>query len=110
MPYISDLRWESLAEITPRECFSRVWVIQEMEVGRKRSFLCGRLRIEPEDIETLALSLMSLAAIRNPLLLNLLQSVKGRILGFQRFFVSRIVIQRARTTGYRIDTLSDKVF
>ena len=52
-------------------------MIQEITVARKRSFLCGRLRTEPDDIEALALSLPIVSAIRNPLLFNSPESVKG---------------------------------
>ena len=61
-----------------------------MTVARQRSFLCGRLKIEPDDIKTLALNLSNVGPIRNTLTLKKRESIKAHSLSFHVSIISLI--------------------
>ena len=92
---MDDPSWKLVVKIITRDWFSRVWVIQEISVARKHLYLCGSLEINPDDVRTLAISLGSLAVIRDTMLLNLPKTIVGHISSFQASIISFIAADYA---------------
>ncbi|KAG7009435.1 hypothetical protein G7Y79_00002g005500 [Physcia stellaris] len=54
LPDVFHTDWKAVAEIITCPWFTRVWVIQEMVVARRRTFMCGSLRLSSVVVETVA--------------------------------------------------------